>query len=503
MRLFAAVFLGLGVVFCGAFELKNFNFGNHGYNSVLKILNKTHKLCPDISRIYSLDEKTVEGRDLVVIEFTADTPGTHIVGKPEFKYVGNMHGNEVVSREVLLALVVYLCQGYREKDETVTWLLQKTRIHIMPSMNPDGWELANSRPRKNGKKPWLDGRANANNVDLNRNFPEVDKLEYKYEKLKDGLNNHIMTLNKALSTPHLAPETRAVIKWLYSIPFVLSSNLHGGDLVANYPYDESRDYSKTSQYSASPDDVLFRYLAKSYSKFHPSMADPMRTPCDMSGDQDLPEFKDGITNGAKWYSVSGGMQDFNYLATNCFEITLELGCNKFPYPEEEKKYWEDNREALINYMFQAHIGIKGVVESSGKKIPKATIKVINMTSGSPIKHDVLSGKLGDYYRLLMNGDYRIRVVADGYYPEERCVTVSNKHMEEAQVVDFNLTPTSSKQPERQSECVSSRQLDLDSRMEQKLQDSLYDRLYGDYVYNTNDYQLYDYLKRILRPVIGN
>lgn len=70
------------------------------------------------------------------------------VGKPEFKYVGNMHGNEVVSREVLLALIAYLCQGYREQDPEVMWLMDNTRIHIMPSMNPDGWELANSRPRK-------------------------------------------------------------------------------------------------------------------------------------------------------------------------------------------------------------------------------------------------------------------------------------------------------------------------------------------------------------------
>jgi hypothetical protein len=52
---------------------------------------------------------------------------------------------------------------------------------------------------KDGLKPWLDGRANADNVDLNRNFPEVDKLEYKYEKMENGLNNHIMSLNKALS----------------------------------------------------------------------------------------------------------------------------------------------------------------------------------------------------------------------------------------------------------------------------------------------------------------
>uniref|UniRef100_A0A8W8ITL6 Peptidase M14 domain-containing protein n=1 Tax=Magallana gigas TaxID=29159 RepID=A0A8W8ITL6_MAGGI len=168
MRLIAATFLALSIACNRAFELKDFTFGDHDYNSLLNVLNETNKKCPDVSRIYSLDEKTVEGRDLVVIEFTAEKPGTHLAGKPEFKYVGNMHGNEVVSREVLLALIAYLCQGYREQDPEVVWLMDNTRIHIMPSMNPDGWELANSRPRKNGQKPWLDGRANANEVDLNR-----------------------------------------------------------------------------------------------------------------------------------------------------------------------------------------------------------------------------------------------------------------------------------------------------------------------------------------------
>lgn len=45
-----------------------------------------------------------------------------------------------------------------------------------------------------------------------------------------------------------------------------------------------------------------------------------------------------------------------------------------------------------------HIGIKGLIQSGGKRVGNATIKVINMPSGSPIKHDVLSGK--DYYSKL-------------------------------------------------------------------------------------------------------
>lgn len=62
------------------------------------------------------------------------------------------------------------------------------------------------------------------------------------------------------------------------------------------------------------------------------------------------------------YEVVGGMQDFNYARSNAFEITFELSCCKYPPGSTIPDQWRLNKESLIKYLEQAHIGIKGNIQ---------------------------------------------------------------------------------------------------------------------------------------------
>lgn len=71
---------------------------------------------------------------------------------PEVKYVSNIHGNEVLGRELLLGLADYLCDQYSKHDQSIRNLIQGSRIHLLPSMNPDGWQLSNETVSNSIKK---------------------------------------------------------------------------------------------------------------------------------------------------------------------------------------------------------------------------------------------------------------------------------------------------------------------------------------------------------------
>lgn len=94
---------------------------------------------PNLTALYSIG-KSVQGRDLWVMVVSA-SPYEHMIGKPDVKYIGNIHGNEPVGKELLLHMIQYLVTSYTT-DPYIRWLLDNTRIHILPSLNPDGYAIS-------------------------------------------------------------------------------------------------------------------------------------------------------------------------------------------------------------------------------------------------------------------------------------------------------------------------------------------------------------------------
>lgn len=362
------------------------------YTDMVERLGTIEQNHPRIARLGSIGTSEL-GRPLLYIKLSNNV-NKRGDGEPMFKYVGNMHGNEAVGRQLLLYLAEYLADNYG-KDRRVTRLLNNTEVYLLPSLNPDGFALSREGQCDNN----VAGRANSNGVDLNRDFPkQFNEPQGDYQRLRRGRQK----------------ETLAAMDWIKTKPFVLSANLHGGAVVASYPFDDSPRHRQSGFYSASPDDKTFRFLARTYARKHRKMHQNIR--CGFTDN-----FPGGITNGAKWYDVPGGMQDFNYVHSNCLEITLELSCCKHPPSSTLPSHWRDNKEALLAYMELTHMGVRGtVVNSDGRRVGGARVQV------SGIEKDVQTTKRGEFWRVLAPGNYTVRAVGEGGVSRSEVVNVGGR-----------------------------------------------------------------------------
>jgi carboxypeptidase D len=186
----------------------------HNYTTLQSLFRQMSEENPTLARLYSIG-KSVQGRQLYVLRITSgldrvqettavgDDLAYALIGKPMFKYVANMHGNEAIGRELVIFLSKYLIGNYGV-DARVTKLLNSTDIWLMPSLNPDGFEAA-SEGHCYQTDDGGTGRPNANKVDLNRNFPDQFHDRTDRESLLRGRE----------------PETLAAMKWIVSNPVII------------------------------------------------------------------------------------------------------------------------------------------------------------------------------------------------------------------------------------------------------------------------------------------
>ncbi len=302
---------------------------------------------------------SVQGRKLYAVNIS-DNVGVE-EDEPEFKYVSTMHGDEWVGNEMVLHLIDEMLTNYGS-DPQITNLVNNADIWLMPVMNPDGFVVPQ--------------RYNANGHDLNRRFPDP--------------------FASPDNTPAGRPvEVGVIMNWTWAHSFTLSANLHGGALLVNYPYDNNP--SGSSVYTASPDDDLFVYISEQYSQHNLPMWN--------SG-----SFYHGITNGADWYAIDGGMQDWHYRYVGCNEVTIELSNTKIPSASQIPTFWSQNRDSMLAYMDTCFIGVRGIVTDGATGNPlAATVTVAGRN------HEIYTDPdVGDYHRMLLPGTYDLTFSAPSY-----------------------------------------------------------------------------------------
>jgi hypothetical protein len=248
---------------------------------------------PQISKMFSIG-KSVQNRHLWVIKISKNVNVDD--ERPEFKYIANMHGDEIVGREIMVRLIRDLLQQYG-KDPVITNLIDRVQIYILPSMNPDGALRAS--------------RGNGKNIDLNRDFPDFTTNDNK-----DTLTGR-------------QPETQAVMKWQSTRNFKLSANFHGGAEVVNYPWDTKPE--------AFPQFNKVKELALEYAGLTPYI-------------NSSTVFNNGITNGFDWYEVNGGMQDWSIYYKKDLQLTVELSDTKWPQYSMNDYYYKENKAALLRFI---------------------------------------------------------------------------------------------------------------------------------------------------------
>jgi len=333
------------------------------YEEVVSRLKKIVEKNSSIMTLFSIG-KTVEGRDLWVVKVSDNVRVDEI--EPEFKYISSMHGDEIVGRELLQNFLEDLGDQY-QKNETVKKMIDETEIFILASMNPDGSLKIQ--------------RGNGNGVDLNRNFPNILTSNPQPPTNQGGNRGWQPRRNSNNKADKFEPETLAIMNWHKVRKFSMSANFHGGAVVMNYMWDSKSD--------RHPLDEFLQEIALVYADLNPTM-------------KSSSAFDRGITNGADWYIVKGGMQDYAYLFYNDLQYTIELSQVKYPDFNQIPNFYKENKDSLFSFLKQVQRG-KGFVWKGQSGYVEVVEKSKNKKLGVFQYSD-------EFYKVLPEGDYQYKIL---------------------------------------------------------------------------------------------
>lgn len=217
---------------------------NH-YHSYDELIAKLEQISKDHSKrtfLYSIG-KSGENRDLWVMAIANDQPHSHLLLRPEIKYVGNVDGNELATREILLQFITHLLTN-PENDTRVDEILENMRTHILVSMYPDDAEMT-----------------------LRNSFS--NKLMRRKRRFDSNQNNYqerFLFINTQQQ-----PESHAVEEWSNSERFLLSGELHTTQHYANKRECEFVKVPKYVEATTVNDDVM-SYLSTQFGSSHKTVS---------------------------------------------------------------------------------------------------------------------------------------------------------------------------------------------------------------------------------------
>ncbi|KAG7354930.1 zinc carboxypeptidase [Nitzschia inconspicua] len=189
------------------------------YSSVNETFTQVERLStiyPDFVKVVSIGKswwKTAgnAGHDIQVMVLTA--PSTNATEKVPMMVIGGQHSRELPPPTLILQWAEYMLENYG-KDADITWILDRTEIHLIPLANPDGREIVEQHMdwyyRKNARVTACDETKDYG-VDLNRNYP----MWYKTAGTRSSSDP--CTSSYPGSGPLSEPESSAVYEYVHNL----------------------------------------------------------------------------------------------------------------------------------------------------------------------------------------------------------------------------------------------------------------------------------------------